>query len=175
MKKIFLLLAFLIVSAVGFYLFYTVFKAEKWELETITDVRIMSIKREGKTVTDAQAALFLQKNRHETLMLDASFSFLIPASSEIPQEMDCRIAYQGINIEQPLHSLKISSEDSTRTISGLFSYNLSELKNKAPEEQIIAFLRAFPSDDRIRYSIKPIYDSSHVNATNEWIELSWKR
>ena len=179
MRKIFFLLALLLVltAGVGLYFFYptSIAEKEKWELEGVTDVKIMSIKREGKTVTDAHVALYLQKIRYETLMLNALFSFSMPASSEIPQEIDCRIIYQDISIEQPLRSLKIPSEDSTRTISVLFLYNLSELRNKVPEEQIISFLRAFPSDNRIRYSIKPVYDSTHVETANEWIELSRKK
>ena len=141
-----------------------------WRLEKIEEFKIMSIKQDGSPFSDAQSALFLKKIRYESLPVSATLFFTNSSSLGNPKEITCRIAYKGIEIEQTIKDLNISSENSFFKSSGTLSFNLSDLKRTATEEEILAFIKAFPLDEQVKFSVKPVYHAGSPDAQG-WVNL----
>jgi hypothetical protein len=139
-----------------------------WRLEKIEDLKIMSIKQDGTPFSDAQSALFLKKIRYESLPVSAVFFFTNPSSLGNPKEIICRVVYKDIEIKKTIKNLNISSERSFFRSSGVLSFNLSNLKKTRTEQEILEFMKAFPLDAQIKYSIKPVY---HSGVQQDWINL----
>ena len=148
-------------------------KEEKriWRLERVEDFKIMSIKQDGLPFSDAQSALFLKKIRCESLPVSVTLFFTNSLSLGNPKEITCRIVYKNIEIEKTINDLKIYSENSFFKSSGVLSFNLSDLNKTCTEKEILEFLKVFPLDDRIKFSIKPVYYSDKTG-TQEWINLN---
>jgi len=175
MKKFFLFttsLLFLCFLTFLFVQFKTTEENGIWRLEKIGEFKIMSITQDGSPFSDAQSALFLKKIRYESLPVSAVFFFTNSSSLGNPQEIICRIIYKDIEIEQTIKDLNISSENSFFKSSGMLSFNLSDLKKTRTEQEILEFLKAFPLDKQIKYSIKPVYHSGHSDTQQQdWINL----
>ena len=171
MKKFFLFTASLLLLCFLVFLFVQ-FKTKEestiWRLEKIEEFKIMSIKQDGTPFSDAQSALFLKKIRYESLPVSATLFFTNPSSLGNPKEITCRIVYKNIEIEQPVNDLNVSSENSFFKSSGVLSFNLSDLKKNRTEQEILEFIKAFPLDKQIKYSIKPVY---HSGVEEDWVDL----
>ncbi len=175
MKKFFLFLSSLLFLCF-LALFFVQFKSKEvvsetgiWRLEKIEEFKIMSIKQDSSSFSEAQSALFLKKLRYESLPVSALFCFTNSSSLGNPKEIVCRIAYKNIEIEKTIGELNISPENSLYKSSGIFSFNLSELNKNRTEQEILEFIKVFPQDTQIKYSIKPVY-SDHLEE-QEWIDL----
>ena len=171
MKKFFLFatsLLFLNFLVFLFVQFTAKEESEIWRLEKIEEFKIMSVKQDGTPFSDAQSALFLKKIRYESLPVSATFFFTNSSSLENPKEITCRIVYKGIKIEQTINDLNVSSGSSLFRTSGVLSFNLSDLKKTGTEQEILEFIKAFPLDTQIKYSIKPVY---HSGVQQDWINL----
>jgi len=171
MKKFFLFiisLSFLCFLVFFFVQFTTKEESGIWRLEKIEEFKIMSVKQDGTPFSDAQSALFLKKIRYESLPVSATLFFTNSSSLRNLKEMTCRIVYKNIEIEQKINDLNISSENSLFRTSGILSFNLSDLKKTGTEQEILEFIKAFPLDTQIKYSIKPVY---HSGAQQDWINL----
>jgi len=141
-----------------------------WRLEKIEEFKIMSIKQDGSPFSDAQSALFLKKIRYESLPVSAVLFFTNSSSLGNPKEITFRIVYKNIEIEKTIKDLNISTENSFLKSSGILSFNLSDLKTTRTEREILEFIKAFPLDTQIKYSIKPVYHSDR-SGTQDWINL----
>ena len=141
-----------------------------WHLEKIDHFEIMSIAQTGTPFSDAQKALFLKKIRYESLPVSAEFHFESPISLGKPKAITCKLVYKDIEIEQPFSGLYVLYGDSIFKSSGIFSFDLSNLKANRTEQEILEFLKAFPSDKQIKYSIKPVYHAEYQGA-QDWINL----
>jgi hypothetical protein len=176
MKKVFVFILSLVFLCflVFFFVQFRKKPSEKeagiWRLEKIDNFKILSIKQNGSPFSDAQSALFLKKIRYESLPLSAVFFFTTTSSLRNPKEIECRIVYKNIEIEKTIRDLDNFSEDSSYKSSGLFSFNLSDLKKTSAEHEILEFMKAFPLDPQIQYSIKPLYDSDN-SGKQDWIHL----
>jgi hypothetical protein len=177
MKKFFIIAAALLL--LGFLTFsfaelnYAIMKGKRegtWQLEKIENVEIMSIPQTGITLSDAQKALFLKKIRYESLPVSAELFFENSCSLGKPEGITCKVVYKNIEIEQPIADLCVLHEDSLFKSSGVFAFKLSDLKTNGTEQEIVEFLKAFPSDKQIKYSIKPVYQSENKD-TEDWINL----
>ncbi len=176
MKKFFVITAVLVFF--GFLTFSFAFnitteenkEGGSWHLDKIEHLEIMSIAQTGSPLSDAQKALFLKKIRYESLPVSAEFHFENSSSLGKPETIICKVNYKNIEIEQPISGLCVLHEDSLFKSSGTLSFNLSNLKTSGTEQEIVEFLKAFPSDKQIRYSIKPVYQAKN-NGTQNWINL----
>ena len=125
---------------------------EKWHLEKISDVKIMSIKRNGLPISDIQWSLYLKKLNYESLPLSATFTLRNSVVLGDSQAVKCRIEYKNIIIEETLTNVETVAEGSFHRFSADFSYNLSELKKTTKMHEIKEFIKVFPSDPEIRYN-----------------------
>jgi len=146
-------------------------KEERWHLEKIDHFEIMSIAQTGTPFSDAQKALFLKKIRYESLPVSAEFHFENTSSLGKPKAITCKLVYKNIEIEQLISDLCVLYEDSLFKSSGIFSFNLSNSKTTGTEQEIVEFLKAFPSDKQIKYSIKPVYQAELHGTQQGWINL----
>jgi len=141
-----------------------------WRLEKIEEFKIMSMTHDNASLSDAKSALFLKKIRHESLPLSAVLFFNNSSTLGAPKEINCRIVYKNVKMENTLNDLNVSREDSFYQSSGRFSFNLSDLNKTVTEPEILEFIKAFPLDEQIEFSVKPVYDSGHFEA-QDWINL----
>jgi hypothetical protein len=140
---------------------------EKWKLESIQEVELMSVKEQGTTFSEAYKVLLRKKLRFESVPLTAYFTF----SSEDVNELEkivLRINYKNIHIEEEINALDISPENSISFIRTHFFYDLSRLKETVSEDELLEFINVFPSDPKIAYSIRPVYETEK-NAG--WVDL----
>ncbi len=180
MKKFFIitsvlvLLGFLTFSFAQFNMVTEEKKEGSWRLEKIEQFEIqfeiMSITQTGTPLSDAQKALFLKKIRYESLPVSAELHFENTLSLGKPKAITCKLMYKNIEIEQPLDDLCVLHEDSLFKSSGIFAFNLSNLKTNGTEQEIVEFLKVFPTDKQIKYAIKPVYQTEHQD-TQDWIKL----
>jgi len=162
MKKIFIFtLTFILLSFLAFLFVQFQKKPDEkindiWYLEKVSDIKIMSIKRTSLPISDIQWSLFLKKLRYESLPISATFSLRNSVALRDSQAIKCRIEYKNIKIENTLTNLEVSPEGSFYLSSGNFSYNLSELKKRSTDREIKEFIRAFPSNPAIKYTISAV-------------------
>ena len=139
---------------------------KEWSLLKIENFQIMSVNPDESWFSDIKKAYLVKNIEDGNLPISMSISFANSKKKEC-KDIKCKVVYQGVSIESVLTSCDRQENDTTAIYSGLFKYDLSELKKIPAEDLVTELARFVPGQAKIY--IKPESDS---HKETDWIALN---